>query len=91
VNGEQLSITKQTGSERSGGYLWEEETSSRRLIFLGSLALGTEEAPLGYGEEPSRDMAGVFEWIAPFRYRLVFRSPLGMSKLDIIELVPAPV
>ena len=91
VNGEQLSITKQTGSERPAGYLWEEEGSSKRLIFLGSLALGNEDAPLGYGDDPSRDMAGVFERVATFRYRLVIPSPRGTSKLDVIELVPAPV
>jgi hypothetical protein len=91
VNGEQLSITKQTGSERPAGYLWEEEGSSKRLIFLGSLALGTEDAPLAYGEDPTRDMAGVFERVATFRYRLVIPSPRGTSKLDVIELVPAPV
>jgi hypothetical protein len=91
VNGEQLSITKQTGSERPAGYLWEEEGTSKRLIFLGSLALGNEDAPLGYGDDPSRDMAGIFERVATFRYRLVIPRPRGTSKLDVIELVPAPV
>jgi hypothetical protein len=91
VNGEQLSITKQTGSERPAGYLWEEEGSSKRLIFLGTLALGNEDAPLAYGEDRSRDMAGLFERVAPFRYRLVIPRPRGTSKLDVIELVPAPV
>jgi hypothetical protein len=91
VNGEQLSITKQTGSERPAGYLWEQEGNSSRLVFLGSLALGTEDAPLAYGDDPTRDMAGVFERVAPFRYRLVIPRPRGTSKLDVIELVPAPV
>jgi hypothetical protein len=90
VNEEQLSITKQTGSERPAGYLWEEKESSSRLVFLGSLALGTEDAPLAYGEDPTRDMAGVFERVGPFRYRLVIPRPRGVSKLDVIELVPAP-
>jgi hypothetical protein len=90
VNEDQLSITKQTGSERPAGYLWEEPGNSGRLVFLGSLALGTEEAPLAYGEDPARDMAGVFERVGPFRYRLVIPRPRGTSKLDVIELVPAP-
>ena len=90
VNQEQLSITKQTGSERPAGYLWDEEDNSSRLVFLGSMALGNEDAPLAYGEDPARDMAGVFERVAPFRYRLVIPRPRGMSKLDVIELVPAP-
>jgi hypothetical protein len=90
VNNERLSITKQTGSERPAGYLWEEEGSSRRLVFLGSLALGNEDAPLAYGDDLNRDMAGVFERVAPFRFRLVIPSPRGTSKLDVIELIPAP-
>lgn len=90
VNNDQLSITKQTGSERPAGYLWEEPGNSKRLFFLGSLALGTEEAPLAYGDDPARDMAGVFERVGPFRYRLVIPRPRGTSKLDVIELVPAP-
>jgi hypothetical protein len=87
----QLSITKQTGSERPAGYLWPDGNGSNRMVFLGSLALGTEDAPLPYGEDPSRDMAGVFERVAPMRYRLVIPNPRGTAKLDVIELVPAPV
>jgi hypothetical protein len=34
VNGEQLSITKQTGTERPAGYLWE-DADTKRMIFLG--------------------------------------------------------
>lgn len=90
VNGEQLSITKQTGSERPAGYLWD-DADRKRMIFLGSLALGTEDAPLSYGEDPARDMAGVFERIGPFRFRLVVPRPRETAKLDVIELVPAPV
>lgn len=86
----QISITKQTGSERPAGYLFEAEQPNR-MVFLGSLALGTEDAPLPYGEDPERDVAGVFERIAAFRYRLVIPRPRGLAKLDVIELVPAPV
>jgi hypothetical protein len=90
VNEEQLSITKQTGSERPAGYLWD-DTNKSRMIFLGTLALGNEDAPLSYGEDPARNMAGVFERIGPLRYRLVVPRPRGTAKLDVIELVPAPV
>jgi hypothetical protein len=88
VEGELLSITKQTGSERPGGYLWDLDT--RRLVFLGSMALGTEEVPRAYGEDAERDMAGMFERVGPFRWRLVVPWPRGESKLDVFELVPAP-
>lgn len=87
----QLSITKQTGSERPAGYLYPDESALPRMVFLGSMALGTEDAPLPYGEDPTRDMAGVFERVAPMRYRLVIPNPRGTAKLDVIELVPAPV
>jgi hypothetical protein len=29
--------------------------------------------------------------VAPMRYRLVIPNPRGTAKLDVIELVPAPV
>jgi hypothetical protein len=87
VEGELMSITKQTGSERPGGYLWDMDT--RRLVFLGSMALGTEEIPRGYGDDPERDMAAILERVGPFRWRLVVPWPRGESKLDVFELVPA--
>jgi hypothetical protein len=89
VNGEQLSITKQTGSRRPGGYLWDTDKTGR-LIFLGSEALGTEEIPAAYGEDPARSMAGVFERYGDFRYRLVVPWPRRESKLDVFELIPIP-
>ena len=89
VNGEQLSITKQTGSRRPGGYLFDTDKTNR-LIFLGSEALGTEETPAAYGEDPARSMAGVFERYGDFRYRLVVPWPRKESKLDVFELIPIP-
>ena len=52
-----------------------------RLIFLGSLALGNEEEARAYGDDPKRDMAGVFERIAPFVWRLVIPFPQDGAKL----------
>jgi hypothetical protein len=87
VEGDLLTIVKQTGSQRPAGRLWEDD-DPRRLIFLGSLALGNEEQPLAYGENRERDMAGVLERIGPFRWRLVIPSPRAGSKLDVFELTP---
>jgi hypothetical protein len=87
VDGEDLTIVKQTGSQRPAGRLWEDE-NRRRLIFLGSLALGNEETPLAYGDDPRRDMAGYFERIAPFRWRLVIPWPQDGAKLNVFELTP---
>lgn len=87
VEGDLLTIVKQTGSQRPAGRLWEDDKPDR-LIFLGSLALGDEQQPLAYAEDPKRDMAGVLERIGPFRWRLVIPWPQNSSKLDVFELRP---
>jgi Domain of unknown function (DUF4893) len=87
VEGDLLTIVKQTGSQRPAGRLWEDDRPDR-LIFLGSLALGSEEQPLAYGEDYKRDMAGVLERIGPFKWRLVIPWPQSTSKLDVFELTP---
>ena len=87
VESELLTIVKQTGSHRPAGRLWEDDDATR-LIFLGSLALGDEQQPVAYGDDPKRDMAGVFERIAPFKWRLVIPWPQSTSKLDVFELTP---
>jgi hypothetical protein len=87
VEGDLLTIVKQTGSQRPAGRLWEDNRPDR-LIFLGSLALGGEEQPLAYSEDPKRDMAGVFERVGPFKWRLVIPWPQSSSKLDVFELTP---
>ena len=66
VEGDQLTIVKQTGSQRPAGRLWEDDDPNR-MIFLGSLALADEDQPLAYGDDPKRNMAGVFERIGAFR------------------------
>jgi hypothetical protein len=87
VEGELLTIVKQTGSQRPAGRLWEDDVPDR-LVFLGSLALGSEDQPVAYGDDPKRDMAGVLERIGPFRWRLVIPWPQSTSKLDVFELTP---
>lgn len=87
VEDELLTIVKQTGSERPAGRLWQDDGEDR-LVFLGSLALGNEDQPLAYGDDPRRDMAGVLERVEPFRWRLVVPWPQGTSKLDVFELTP---
>lgn len=83
----QLTIVKQTGSQRPAGRLWVDRYP-KRMIFLGSLALGDEKEPLAYGEDHERDMAGVFERVAPFRWRLVIPWPRSGGKLEVFELTP---
>ncbi|MEO5774799.1 MAG: DUF4893 domain-containing protein [Sphingomicrobium sp.] len=87
VEGDLLTIVKQTGNTRPAGRLWEDDMSDR-LIFLGSLGLGDEEQPKAYGDDPKRDMAGVLERFRPFKWRLVIPWPQSTSKLDVFELTP---
>jgi len=87
VEGELLTIVKQTGSQRPAGRLWDDDVPTR-LVYLGSLALGDEDQPKAYGEDPARDMAGVVERIAPFVWRLVIPFPRNNAKLDVYELTP---
>jgi hypothetical protein len=87
VDGDLLTIVKQTGSQRPAGTLYDDDDATR-LIFLGSLALGDEDQPKAYGVDPKRDMAGVVERIAPFQWRLVIPWPQSDSKLDVFELTP---
>ncbi|QNN65174.1 DUF4893 domain-containing protein [Sphingomonas rhizophila] len=87
LEGDLFTIVKQTGSQRPAGRLWEDD-SPNRLVFLGTLALGNEEEARAYGDDPKRDMAGLFERIAPFRWRLVIPFPQDGSKLEVFELTP---
>lgn len=90
VEGDLLTIVKQTGDTRPAGRLWEDDMADR-LIFLGSLALGDEQQPKAYGDDPKRDMAGILERIGPFEWRLVIPWPQGASKLDVFELKPVEI
>lgn len=86
VEGDLFTIVKQTGSQRPAGRLWE--AGGNRFVYLGSLALGNEREPLAYGEDPDRDMAGVWERIGPFRWRLVIPYPKNGGIVDVFELTP---
>lgn len=84
---DQLTFVKQTGSQRPAGRLWDDD-DSKRMIFLGSIAMGAQDKTLAYGDDTKRDMAGVLERVAPFKWRLVIPWPQGSSKIDIYELTP---
>lgn len=85
--GELLAFTKQTGSERPGGYLYPDGEAAR-LVFLGALAGARGPVP-AYGEDSARDMIGIVERVAPFRWRLVLPWPRSGATLEVMELVPA--
>ncbi|TKD52231.1 DUF4893 domain-containing protein [Sphingomonas baiyangensis] len=85
--GEVLGFYKDTGSQRPVGLIFRDAPS--RAIFLGTLVLGDEGAPLQYGQDGDRDMVGVVERVGERRWRLVLPWPRFESQLDVIELVPA--
>ena len=87
ADGPMLSLTQQTGTERPGGYLWED--GDQRMIFIGATARGREEVPPAYGDNAERNVVGILERIGPFRYRLVMPDPGGDATLEVLELVPA--
>lgn len=86
AEGELLTMVKGSGSQRPAGRLWAD--GDTHLVFLGGMSRGTEDAP-AYGEDEARNVAGRFERIGPFRWRLVVPDPGDGALLDIYELVPA--
>lgn len=87
VDGDTLTIVKQTGSQRPAGFIYPDRDD--RHIFLGSVALGDETSPLAYGDDEKRDLVGVVERVGPFRWRLVMPWPQSGAILEVFELVPA--
>jgi hypothetical protein len=88
VAGDQLSFTSEVPAQRFGGYLYETKTS-RELVFLGATAGARGQSKVGYGEDPARDIAGQFERIGEFRYRLLVPGAAA-PELLVFELVAAP-
>ncbi|UZK65852.1 DUF4893 domain-containing protein [Sphingomonas sp. M1-B02] len=85
--GEVKSLHKVTGSQRPTGLIFPH--SETRVVFLGTLVLGDEHAPLRYGLDANRDMIGYIERVDAKRWRLVLPRPRFESMLDVVELVPA--
>ncbi|MCW3835876.1 DUF4893 domain-containing protein [Sphingomonas canadensis] len=84
--GGMASFQKLTGSQRPTGLLFPDDGT--RMVFVGTLMLGDETAPLRYGADPQRDMIGYVDRIGERRWRLVLPWPSFESQLDVIELVP---
>lgn len=83
-----LTFEKTSGSQRQNGRLWPD--GARRMVFLGTLALGDEAGAIAYGMDSQRNVAGVLERVGPTRWRLALPWPRWESHLDLIELVPRP-
>jgi hypothetical protein len=85
--GKALHFTMLGGPQRPQGLIFDDETA--RAVFLGTLVLDDEAAPIDYGRDEQRDMAGYVERIGDRQWRLVLPRPYFESTLDVIELVPA--
>ena len=89
VEGGQLTLATELRGLRFGGYLWEVK-GGERLVFLAGAVPAGARTPLAYGEDESRDAAGLVERIGEFRYRLTLPEPSPGGGLTVVELIAAP-
>ncbi len=75
-------IRKSGGTERTMGRLYH--LSDDRLLYLGAQH-PPNEAPVWFGDNPSRDQMGVLTRLDDGRLRLEFPAPLAGSEFDILE------
>lgn len=87
ARGDALHLQKLGTEQRPDGLIYP--NTDARAMFVGTLVLGDETAPLRYGVDHQRDMVGYVERIGEARWRLVLPYPGFESKLDVIELIPA--
>lgn len=85
-DGALLRFEKVTGSQRPVGRIFPD--ADGRPVFLGTLMLGDEKRPIGYGRDVDRDMIGFVERVGERRWRLVLPLPAFESLTDVMELVP---
>jgi hypothetical protein len=75
-------IQKTDGSQRTMGRLYR--LTAERLLFLGALHYA-REAPMRFGEDPTRNQMAVLTRLDDGRMRLEFPAPLVESGFDILE------
>ncbi|URW75746.1 DUF4893 domain-containing protein [Sphingomonas donggukensis] len=83
-----LTLSKQTGSDLPAGRL--HPYGDKRYVFLGANQRKAGDTSLAYATDRTRDVGGVIERVAPFRWRLVVPSR-DERTLDVYELTPVPV
>lgn len=87
--GEVLHFRVSGGVQRAEGNIFPE--TKARVIFIGTLEIGDESAPLRYGIDNARDLLGYGEQIEARRWRFVMPYPRFESKLDVVEMVPTGI
>lgn len=75
------------GLQRPSGRLYPDMES--RMVFLGTMILGDETKPIGYGRDADRDMVGALQRIGDGRWRILFPHPAWESQMDVLELTPS--
>jgi hypothetical protein len=83
---DELSFTKQTGTELPGG--WLHADSPRRMVLTGAMQARPGDNSLAYGTQSARNVVGVLERIGPLRWRLVLPLRDGQAGLDVYDLTP---
>ena len=78
-------LHKTTGSQRSLGRLYR--LTEERLLYLGALHYA-HDAPIRFGDNPSRNQMAVLFRLDDGRLRLEFPEPVAESAFDILELAP---
>jgi len=89
VEAGQLSLATEIRGLRLGGYLWELKGGDR-LIFLGASVPAGNRTAAAYGDNPTRDAAGLLERIGEFRYRLTLPEPAPGSGFTVVDFMAAP-
>ncbi|MFA5965647.1 MAG: DUF4893 domain-containing protein [Sphingomonas sp.] len=83
--GNQLSFSK-PGGDAPSGWLFPDDVTTR-YVFLGARQHRTGGGGLAYGSDPARNLAGVFERVGNFRWRLVIAGA-APDTLDVYDLTP---
>jgi len=71
------------GRQRIHGRLWPD---GDRMVFLGAIALASEEGVRLYGDDPDRDALGVLRPLSGGHWRVELPWPRWQSNLMIVEI-----
>ncbi len=85
-SGSSYKLVDLDGLQRPSGRLYPDGPS--RSVFLGTMILGDEMKPIGYGRDPDRDMVGAVQRVGDKRWRMLMPYPAWESTMDVMELVP---
>lgn len=81
-----LGFSKQTGADIAAGYFYPD---GKRYVFLGARQRRAGDNSYAYGADPGRDLVGVAERFANFRWRLAVPGARA-GDIDVYELTPVP-